>query len=252
MERVLMFVRLSLCVLLLFSFSPVTHGARMLSARVQAELPPCGDVPGGIPGWDCFDPPTHDLPPCDYKHQRPGIDCWPKTPPAAEVTPVRGITYSAAGGASTHDDAQVVAAARSGGHHVEGQLPPCKDVPGGIPNWNCYDPPSTPLPPCDYEHQNPGIDCRPPAFKAKAVTDISAASQMIAAAQSGDHHVEGELPPCKDVPGGIQNWDCYDPPSTPLPPCDYEHQNPGIDCSTDSQKPRPPAFKAKAATDKGE
>ncbi|KAG0619992.1 hypothetical protein M758_4G180100 [Ceratodon purpureus] len=181
MERVLMFVRLSLCVLLLFSFSPVTRGARMLSARVQAELPPCEDVPGGIPGWDCFDPPTHDLPPCDYKHQRPGIDCWPKAPPAAEVmTPVRGITYSAAGGASTHDEyAQVVAAARSGGHHiVEGELPPCKDVPGGIPNWDCYDPPSTPLPPCDYEHQNPGIDCstdsqkpKPPASKSKAATD---------------------------------------------------------------------------------
>jgi hypothetical protein len=57
--------------------------------------------------------------------------------------------------------------------------------------------------------------------------------------------VQGELPPCKDVPGGIQNWGCYDPPSTPLPPCDFKHHSPGIDCNTDRQKP--PSPKAKLA-----
>ncbi|KAG0619786.1 hypothetical protein M758_4G165200 [Ceratodon purpureus] len=141
---------------------------------------------------------------------------------------------------------------------VEGELPPCKDVPGGIPNWDCYDPPQTPLPPCDYKHQNPGIDCstdsqkpRPPPAgskaKAKTVTHISAASTDDVQVGGGQVHVQGELPPCKDVPGGIPNWDCYDPPQTPLPPCDYKHQNPGIDCSTDSQKPKPPP-KAKAVS----
>ncbi|KAG0619510.1 hypothetical protein M758_4G144500 [Ceratodon purpureus] len=139
-----------------------------------------------------------------------------------------------------------------------GELPPCKDVPGGIPNWDCYDPPLNPLPPCDFKHQNPGIDCStdsqnprpPPAPKAKAVltSHISAAStDHDTQISDGRVHVQGELPPSKDVPGGIPNWDCYDPPRTPLPPCDFKHQNPGIDCSTDSQKPRPPP-KAKAVT----
>jgi hypothetical protein len=118
---------------------------------------------------------------------------------------------------------------------VQGQLPPCKDVPGGIQNWDCYDPPSTPLPPCDFKHHSPGINWntdgqKPPAPKSKL--DISVAGGALT-----HHGVQGQLPPCKDVPGGIQNWDCYDPPSTPLPPRDFKHQNPGIDCNTDGQKP---------------
>ena len=133
------------------------------------------------------------------------------------------------------------------------ELPPCKDVPGGIQNWDCYDAPSTPLPPCDFKHQNPGLDCSAdPRPTAADMANESHIRATIDPAYASDHkqsitgrHPQGwpqPLPPCKDVPGGIQNWDCYDAPSTPLPPCDFKHQNPGIDCSAD---PHPAADMAK-------
>ncbi|KAG0584271.1 hypothetical protein KC19_3G198500 [Ceratodon purpureus] len=62
MERVLMFARLSVCVLLPLPIWHGAHGARMLSARVQMELPSCKDVPSGIPNWDCYDPSSPDAP----------------------------------------------------------------------------------------------------------------------------------------------------------------------------------------------
>jgi hypothetical protein len=234
MDRVTMLPRLGLCVLLLLSVWHGAHGARVLRAGIQGQLPPCKDVPGGIPNWDCFDPPSTPLPPCDFKHHSPGIDCNTdgQKPPSPKAKLAVTI-LSGAGGASTH-------------HGIQGQLPPCKDVPGGIPNWDCFDPPRTPLPPCDFKHHSPGIDCntdgqKPPSPKAKlAVTILSGAGGA-----STHYGIQGQLPPCKDVPGGIPNWDCFDPPSTPLPPCDFKHHSPGIDCNTDGQKP--PSPKAKLA-----
>jgi hypothetical protein len=172
MDRVATLPMLILCVLLLLSLGQYhgAHGSRMLRAGVQGQLPPCKDVPGGIQNWDCFDPPSTPLPPCDFKHQNPGIDCNTvgQKPPSPKAKLVVTDIFSGAGGASTH-------------HGVQGQLPPCKDVPGGIQNWDCYDPPSTPLPPCDFKHHSPGIDCntdgqKPPSPKAKlVVSDIAGA-----------------------------------------------------------------------------
>ena len=149
-NRVAMFA-LTMCALLLLSLQQGAQGARMLIARAQGELPPCKDVPGGIAGWDCFDPPTTPLPPCDFKHQRPGFDCWPKSPPSAKVMVV--ADEAAAAGAPTTQ--------KSAAHRVDGMLPPCKDVPGGIAGFDCFDPPTTPLPPCDFRHQRAGFDCWP-------------------------------------------------------------------------------------------
>jgi hypothetical protein len=171
MDRVAMHPRLSLCVLLLLSLWHGVQGARILRAGVQGQLPPCKDVPGGIQNWDCYDPPSTPLPPCDFKHHSPGIDC--NTDGQKPPSPKAKLDISVAGGALTH-------------HGVQGQLPPCKDVPGGIQNWDCYDPPSTPLPPCDFKHHSPGIDCntdgqKPPSPKAKlAVTDILVAGDACA------------------------------------------------------------------------
>lgn len=116
------------------------HGAQgRWVGSTQGELPPCSQVPGGIPGWDCYDPPTHPLPPCDFKHQRIGFDCsgWP---PASRSE------------------------SQGAGRHVQGELLlPCRQVPGGIPGWDCYDPPTPGLPPCNFEHQRIGFACWPAA-----------------------------------------------------------------------------------------
>ncbi|KAG0580552.1 hypothetical protein KC19_4G181700 [Ceratodon purpureus] len=163
MEHVFMFARLSLCALLFFSPSYGANGAPILRPRVQAELPPCEDVPGGIQNWDCYDPPLTAFPPCDFKHQNPGIDCstdtqkpWPS--PASEEKALTDI--SPADFASTHY-IQSTSTPSGSAHHFQGMLPSCKDNWGGIPGWDCFDPPTTLLPLCDFKHQRAGFDCWP-------------------------------------------------------------------------------------------
>ena len=225
------FTKLSLCVVLLLWFCHGAHGARMLiSARVQAvhELPPCKDVPGGIQNWDCYDPPSTPLPPCDFKHQNPGLDCSADPHPAA--TDVAHVSQIAA-------SADPVAASDTQSSHAHGhaqqwpELPPC-NFPGAIPGWDCFDPPTTPLPPCDFKHQRVGFDCwpkSPPASKATKLTDDAASGGAFTSTQSGAQRVQGMLPPC-NFPGAIPGWDCFDPPQVPLPPCDFKHQRAGFDC----------------------
>ena len=166
METVPMFARLSFCMVLLLCLWHGAHGARMLRAGVQAvhELPPCKDVPGGIQNWDCYDAPSTPLPPCDFKHQNPGLDCSADPHPAATDIANESHIGATIDSAAASDKQSITGHPR----HWPQPLPPCKDVLGGVLNQDCSDAPSTPLPPCDFKHQNPGIDCRinPPASKA--------------------------------------------------------------------------------------
>ena len=223
-----MLARLSLCFALLFSFQHGAHGKRHIHAPQPAiELPPCGELSGGTQVTDCYDPPV----------LRPH-------PPAEPVADVRHNPES-----GTHPPADPVAAVatQSGAHAQQWPepLPPC-NFPGGIPGWDCLDPPKTPFPPCDFHHQRAGIDCwwpvSPPPSKTTPLTSMSPTTSRTGV-QSGstDHSQQWPepLPPC-NFPGAIPGWDCFDPPKTPLPPCDFHHQRSGIDCWPHGHPPAHP------------
>lgn len=103
---------------------------------------PCG--PGGVPGLDCYDPPNHPLPPCDFEHQRTGFDCSV----ASSQSCWRRISCSFQEQGQTRGSG--VASLRPRRRSWFRMLPPTQ--------------PSS-LPPCDFNHQRIGVDCSgwPPA-----------------------------------------------------------------------------------------
>jgi len=145
MERVamrLLWPRLLGLTLLLFLQLP---GTRATGRRLSHPDPlsPCSQKPGGISGWDCYDPPNHPLPPCDFHHQRIGVDCsgW------------RPVTVSHAGAAASPTTYTFKSETRPLlERHIAIDLPPCSlesSAAGGstTDSWKCYDAPTRHLPP---------------------------------------------------------------------------------------------------------